>query len=375
MADLVALRRELHRVPELSGEEAQTARRIGRELSAHPPDALVTGLGGHGLAALYHGAAPGPAVMFRCELDALPTHDAGPVAHRSTIDGRGHHCGHDGHMAIMAGLARRLSRRRPERGRAVLLFQPAEETGAGAAAVMDDSRFAAIAPDYAFALHNMPGLPRGAVGLAEGPVNCASRGLRLTLEGRAAHASDPESGRSPMPALSALMPALTALSRGALSDPDFALVTVTHVRMGKPAFGIAPGEATLLATLRTRTDDGMAALTARALALAETTAHKHGLAVRQSFEDVFRHCENDPEATAILRRALDRIGLPHGADGQPWRASEDFGRFGGVARAAMCVLGAGRDHPALHTPDYDFPDELIAPGVRLFEQVARDLLG
>ncbi|WP_397541638.1 amidohydrolase [Roseovarius salis] len=375
MADLVALRRELHRFPELSGEESQTARRITRELSAHPPDELVTGLGGHGLAAVYQGTDDGPTVLFRCELDALPIHDVGPVNYRSIVDGKGHHCGHDGHMAIMAGLARRLSRRRPCRGRAVLLFQPAEETGAGAAAVIADPGFPAIAPDYAFSLHNMPGLPLGSVGLVEGPVNCASCGLRLRLSGKAAHASNPESGVSPMAALSKLMPALSDLSHGTLHDADFALVTVTHAQMGEPAFGIAPGEATVLATLRTRTDDGMNLLSERALSIASMTAQACGLTVDHEFDDVFLHCENDPEATAILRQALDAIGLPHGCEGQPWRASEDFGRFGQFAHAAMCVLGAGCDHPALHNPDYDFPDDLIAPGVMLFERVARDLLG
>ena len=375
MAELVALRRELHRLPELSGQEVQTAQRIAAEMGRLGPDTLITGLGGHGVAAVWQGADAGPTVMFRCELDALPIQETGDPPYRSVEPGRGHLCGHDGHMAIMAGLARRLSRKPPRHGRAVLLFQPAEETGAGAAAVIADRKFAAIAPDYAFSLHNMPGLPLGHVGLNEGPVNCASRGLAVRLSGHPAHASDPESGCSPMPALAELMPALTALGQGTLDDPDFALVTVTHARMGEPAFGIAPGDATLYATLRTLTDDTMTALVDKALDLVTTVADTHGLAVEHRFEDVFLHCENDPHAVAVLRRALDRLGMAHSTAGQPWRASEDFGRFGQHAAAAMFLLGSGRDHAALHHSDYDFPDDLIAPAVTIFEATARDLLG
>lgn len=375
IAELVTLRRDLHRTPELSGEEAATAKRILFALSPFAPDELITGLGGHGIAAVYEGPEPGPTVLFRCELDALPIHETGQPDYRSETDGKGHLCGHDGHMAILTGLARRLSRQPPERGRAVLLYQPAEETGAGAAEVIADPKFDPVSPDYAYSLHNMPGLPFGAIGLAEGPVNCASRGLHLTLTGKSAHASNPESGTSPMAAVASLMPALTALSQGTLDQPGFKLVTVTHLRMGEPAFGIAPGEATLYATLRTLTDDGMDDLVNDALTLIAQTADQHGLTASHRFEDIFLHSENHQEATALLRRALDTLQIPHDTTGQPWRASEDFGRFGHTAKSAMFLLGAGETCPALHNPDYDFPDDLIAPGVRIFERVARDLLG
>ena len=375
IAELTALRRDLHRYPETSGGEAATARRIQAELEAQMPDRLIPGLGGHGLAAVFEGRKPGPTVLFRCELDALPIYETGTPPHRSTVDGVAHLCGHDGHMAILTGLARRLARQRPEAGRAVLLFQPAEENGAGAAAVLDDPDFEPITPDYAFALHNLPGLPLGAIGLVEGPVNCASRGLALTLTGKEAHSADPATGISPMPALNHLMPELTALGHGTLPQPNFAMVTVTHARMGEPAFGIAPGEATLYATLRTMTDDRMDALVDKALSLIDRTAHAHDLAHEHAFHDIFLHCENDPEATGILRRAFDSHGIAHGETGQPWAASEDFGRFAQVAKSAMFALGSGEDQPALHNPDFDFPDDLIAPGIRAFEAAARDLLG
>jgi len=374
IAELTAFRQDLHRHPEVSGKERETALRVVSALSNHPPDTILTGLGGHGVAAVYAGSADGPTVLFRAELDALPIQELSDVPYASLTAGTGHLCGHDGHSTILVALARLLSRRRPAKGRVVLMFQPAEETGAGAAAVIDDPRFKTIAPNYAFSLHNKPGLPLGHVGLMAGPVNCASRGLRVALTGKPAHASQPENGTSPMVALSKLMPDLTALSHGTTQDPDFTLITITHVQMGAPAFGIAPGDATLFATLRTLTDDRMDALCDTALRIIDETAHHNKLTVTHGFEDIFLHCENNPDATEILGTALDRLNICHDASGLPMRASEDFGRFGHTAKSAMLFLGAGIDHAALHNPDYDFPDDLIPVGVRIFEQVTRDLL-
>ncbi|KJS41134.1 amidohydrolase [Roseovarius sp. BRH_c41] len=375
ITELTALRRVLHQHPEVSGQEQGTALRITDVLGAHTPDRLVTGLGGHGVAAVYEGRDHGPTLLFRCELDALPITEQGDLPHRSTVPGTGHLCGHDGHMAVLLALARLLSRERPARGRVVLLFQPAEETGAGAEAVLSDPIFETISPDYAFSLHNMPGLPLGHVGLIPGPVNCASRGMAVTLTGKSAHASEPENGHSPMQTLAHLMPALTALSHGTPQDSNFTLVTVTHAQMGAPAFGIAPGEATLYVTLRTLIDAQMQALCEQAETLVTESAAAHGLTVEISYHDIFTHCENDPDATLILCNALDALEVPHDARGLPMRASEDFGRFGHHAKAAMLFLGAGTHHAALHNPDYDFPDDLIPIGARIFHQVARDLLG
>lgn len=375
-SDLVELtdwRRALHRDPETSGAEVRTARAVVTMLQALRPDHILTGLGGHGVAAVFDGQSPGPTILFRSELDALPIPEIGQVAHRSQNPGFGHMCGHDGHTAILAGLGRLVARSRPARGRVVLLFQPAEETGAGAAAVIADPRFAAIRPDFAFALHNLPGLPLGHVALEAGPANCASRGLKLVLTGKTAHASMPEEGVSPALALSRLIPALMALGPGGAVGPGFRLITITHATLGEPSFGIAPGEAQLWATLRTLTDSDMADLVARAQAV--FMVETEGLHISQTYHDVFAACHNDTDATAILHRAIAAAGVPVTSAAYPMRWSEDFGQFGSMAKSAMCALGAGEDHPRLHNPDYDFPDALIGPGAGVFHRVVRDLLG
>jgi len=255
------------------------------------------------------------------------------------------------------------------------MFQPAEEDGSGAAAVVADPRFRQIAPDFAFALHNVPGLPFGQVALTEGPVNCASRGMRIVLTGKTAHASMPETGLSPVNVVAQLMPQLTALGKGGPLEEGFSMVTVTHARIGEPAFGVAPAHGEIWATLRTLTDAGMEELCASAEQLVLSAARKQGLSVEVSYDDIFHHCENAPEAVAHLREALEAEGVPYDRGDLPIRASEDFGRFGQKAPAAMFFLGAGEKHPSLHNPDYDFPDDLIPIGARVFMRTIRNLLG
>lgn len=374
ITEIVEWRRMLHRYPEISGEERETAERVVAFLGPTRPDEVVTGLGGHGVAAVYDSGVPGPTVMLRSEIDALPIEEISDIPHRSTVPGKAHLCGHEGHTAILAAVARELAVERPRTGRVVLMFQPAEETGAGAAAVIADPRFEKIAPDYAFSLHNLPGLPLGHASVTVGPVNCASRGLRIVLNGRTSHASAPEDGISPMAAVARLMPALTALGPGGALDENYRLVTVTHAEMGEPAFGIAPGRAEIWATLRTLTDDRMADICAAAERLVAEATAGAGLACELSYHDVFHHCENDPEAVALLRRAMDEEGIAHD-EGLILRASEDFGLFGRKAKSAMFYFGAGEHSPQLHNPDYDFPDALIEPAARIFLRVVRNLLG
>ncbi len=375
LVELTALRHRLHRHPEVSGQEEWTAAEVVAELGPLHPDRVLTGLGGHGVAAVWEGPEPGPTVMIRSELDALPIHELSQADHRSAIPGKGHLCGHEGHTTILLGLARLVSRSGPRRGRLVLMFQPAEENGSGAAAVLADPRFSEIAPDWAFALHNMPGHPLGQAMIAPGPANCASEGLRVVFRGRTAHASAPDTGISPALALAELMPAAQAAGPGGALQPGFRLVSICHARMGEPAFGITPGEGELWLTLRTLVDADMAALREEVIGLAHGLARRHGLSVEFTHHDRFTACKNHPDAASAIERALEVLGIDQGLSGLPMRASEDFGLFGQHARSAMFLLGSGEASPALHNPDFDFPDALIAPGVAIFDRIRRDLLG
>ena len=375
LAQLTGLRHALHQIPEVSGAEEKTAAYITTYLRAYAPDRLLTGLGGHGVAAVYDGAADGPTVMIRCELDGLPIEELSDQPYRSTHAGRGHLCGHDGHMTMVAALAEDLAANRPARGRVVLMFQPAEETGKGAPAVVADPAFGEIAPDYAFSLHNLPGLAVGQIALCSGPANCASRGMRIRLSGRTSHAAAPQDGVSPAGAMAQLLPGLVALGGGTDLGPDYALVTLTHARLGEATFGIAPGEGEVWATLRTVNDTRMAQLIEEATALVGKVCAEQGLGHEISFDDVFEACTNNPEAVAVLQKACERVGLGVAMKDRPQRWSEDFGQFGKGAKAAMFWLGSGEDQPQLHNPDYDFPDAAIPVGAGLFRAVVSELLG
>lgn len=374
LAQLTGLRHSLHQIPEVSGAEEKTAAYIATYLRAYAPDRLLTGLGGHGVAAVYDGAAEGPTVMIRCELDGLPIEELSDQPYRSTHAGRGHLCGHDGHMTMVAALAEDLAGKRPARGRVVLMFQPAEETGKGAPAVVADPAFGEIAPDYAFSLHNLPGLAVGQIALCSGPANCASRGMRIRLSGRTSHAAAPQDGVSPAGAMAQLLPGLVALGGGTDLGPDYALVTLTHARLGEATFGIAPGEGEVWATLRTVNDTRMARLIEEATALVGKVCAEQGLGHEISFDDVFEACTNNPEAVTVLQKACERVGLGVAMQDRPQRWSEDFGQFGKGAKAAMFWLGSGEDQPQLHNPDYDFPDAAIPVGAGLFRAVVSELL-
>jgi amidohydrolase len=366
----VALRRRLHRQPELSGRERQTAERIARFVAPLRPDLVLRGLGGHGLAVVFTGPEPGPTVMLRCELDALPIREAGAAGHRSAADGCMHACGHDGHMAILAAVGGGLARTRPRRGRAVLLFQPAEETGRGAAAVLADPRFPDIAPDLVFALHNLPGYPLGRIVLRSGSMCCASTGMVISLHGVTAHAAQPETGRSPATVVARLIDLLHRLPDRLGLDPALSFATVVGARLGADeAFGTAPGEARVLATLRSDRDETLQRMAAFVATSARRLARRHGLGYEIERRDEFAATVNASRAVGLVRRAAGaaRTSVPR----RPFPWSEDFGQFTAIAPGALVGLGAGERAAALHDPAYDFPDELVPLGADLLSRLVR----
>ena len=372
-AQLTALRHRLHMQPEISGDEANTAAVVAEHLNDMDCHVL-TAVGGHGIAAVFDSGQPGPTVGIRCELDALPIQELSDKPYVSTASGKGHLCGHDGHMAMVLGVAHGLIRTPLARGRVVLIFQPAEETGRGAAAYRADPLFDEIAPDFVFSLHNLPGLDLGAIELCTGPANCASRGMRIVLTGKTSHAAAPQDGLSPAQAVAMLIPALSALGSGDDLNADYALTTVTHANLGAATFGVAPGLAEIWVTLRTVSDKRMAQLVGQAEALVRKAAKDEGLGVEINYDDVFEACTNHTDAVHILCEACRAEGVDLHLTSRPQRFSEDFGQFAKGAKTVMFWIGAGAG-PQLHNPDYDFPDDLIPIGTGIFLAAIHQVLG
>lgn len=374
--DLVALRHRLHRHAEVSDHEEATPTLVAEYLSERAaPDEIVRGLGGAGIAAVYHGAASGPTVLLRAELDALPINETTDLPYRSTTAGAAHKCGHDGHMSMVVGAGIALARAGLPRGRLVLLFQPAEETGQGARRVLGDPRFAPLRPDWAFALHNLPEEPFGGVVVRRGTFSAASLGAVIQLEGATSHAAFPEEGRSPARAVATLLQGLGELPRSVEVAGDFAVVTVIHARLGEIAFGTSPGEAVVMATLRSDRDDTVELLRSAVRQLAQQASDADGLRCRVTWTEDFPATVNHPEAADLVAEVAQGLGAPLLGVGGPYRWSEDFGWLLRECRGALFGLGSGVHYPPLHSPDYDFPDGLVPLGVNLFRGIVGRLLG
>jgi amidohydrolase len=369
------LRHELHQYPELSGQELDTAGRIHAFLEPFSPTDVLTGIGGYGVAAVFDSGQPGPTVMFRCELDALPIPEIIPIPYQSLNYGVSHKCGHDGHMSIVAGLAPLIHQKPLQQGRVVLLFQPAEETGEGAVRVVGDPAFERVRPDYVFALHNMPGYAHGDVILRNDVFAAGSRGMIVQLTGETSHAAHPEAARSPAFAMAEIIQALDRLSkqRGRQFN-EFYLITIVHARLGERAFGVTPGYAEVMATFRTFDDKLIEKLTGKAEKTIRKLAEKHGLDHTVTYTEVFPTTVNNREAVDVLRRAVREEKLTMDEPELPVRWSEDFGNVLQHYPGAIFGLGAGKDQPQLHHSAYDFPDQIIEPGLRVFANVIHQVL-
>ncbi|MFT7489239.1 MAG: amidohydrolase [Candidatus Promineifilaceae bacterium] len=372
--NLLEIRHELHRRAELSGAEIRTAELLAASLAACRPDTLMTALGGHGLAATFGDKNSGPTVLLRCDTDALPLPERAGLTYASEADGVSHKCGHDGHMTMMLGVAQELAQARPERGRVVLLFQPAEETGAGASAVLKDPAYAELQPDISLGLHNLPGFPLGQVVLRDGVFAAASRGLTISLAGVSSHAAEPEAGRSPAPAAAALVQALSALPQFETGLSESAKVTVVGIVVGGPAFGTSPGTGEVMATLRAYSDEAMERLSRRCVDLAAGIASAHGLEHSLTWSEDFPATVNDPQVVAAVETAALNGGLEVERSANPFAWSEDFGHFTAAGPGALIGLGSGLKQPPLHHPDYDFPDALLPIGVAFWRAVLQNLL-
>ncbi|NIP42441.1 MAG: amidohydrolase [candidate division Zixibacteria bacterium] len=372
--ELLDLRKTLHRNAELSGKEEKTSALIKDYLNIYPPDNVIDGLGGYGLGAIYKSKSEGPTVLIRCDLDALPIPESIDLEYSSQADEVSHKCGHDGHMTIVSGLAQVLHNTRPERGRVVLLYQPGEEVGKGAQWVLDDEKFSQIAPDYVFALHNLPGFPLGQVIYREGTFASASKGLIVELMGETSHAAEPQKGKSPAMAVAQLINGFSAISQFHSALNDAAQVTVIHARVGERAFGTSPGYGTVMATLRSHSDEVMDRISAKCEDMVKGLSKSWNLKTKIQWDEIFPSTVNDSEMVKLIALIANDLGLDKFEQPIPFPWSEDFGNFTDRYKGALIGLGAGENQPALHHPTYDFPDDLIIIGVQLFEEIIRRLL-
>ena len=369
---LIALRRALHASPELSGSEVQTASQITAFLETLQPDLIINDLGGHGVAATWKGKSKGAEILIRAELDALPIHETNTFDHRSRTDNVAHKCGHDGHMAILCGLGMLLDQTSVVKGNVTLLFQPAEETGQGAKAVLNDPQFTKIQPDYIFALHNLPKYDLGNVFCKKGSFCAASTGFKIKLTGKTAHASQPETGVNPALATARLIYCLNRI-REANEFINKTLITLTHVRIGEESFGVSAGEAEIWLTLRAFEKHDFDLLISLVENEARDVAKKHGLLVSLSHHESFEVTANHIEGFELVKQAAENNSLHFKEMASPNSWSEDFGLFLKSAKGAMFGLGSGTDSPDLHNTDYDFPDELIETGVKMFWSIIQQL--
>lgn len=366
LQQLTQVRRALHSRPEVSGEEKETSAYVIDYLSKFQPTRLLTGVGGTGIIATFDSGKPGEHLLFRAELDALPIQEANSFPHRSIYAGVSHKCGHDGHTTVLLGLAHLLNRSQEWTGQVSLLFQPAEETGAGAMAMLADPQIEQIKVDKAFAFHNLPGYPLGQIIWKKDAFTPAVQSLIIQLEGKTAHAAEPQNGLNPALAIAEILQHAQQLQ---ITDPlqtDFRLLTPVYLTMGEKAYGVSAGAGEVHLTLRAWTQEEMEVLTATFLEKVKAIANHSGLSVDFSWTDTFKANFNAGELVAQLQQSIRRNSLSDAAMEQPLTWGEDFGAFGVLCPTAMFGIGAGENSPALHHPDYDFPDEILSVGLQVF---------
>ena len=382
MKTLEKLRDKLNKNAELSGQEKETNKIINKFLEKTNPDVHYKNVGGYGIVAIYKGLEEGKNILFRADIDGLniPMIQRSAVSYqlsvteangqKSMVNGQySHRCGHDGHATILCGLAMRYGKKRPEKGNVILLFQPAEETGEGALAVINDPLFKEIKIDMAFALHNLPGYAKHQIILKKGCFASASLGLKLIFDGATSHASQPEKGNNPQRVITTLLDAFQKKYENLKKDKYHTTLTVTHVTIGEETFGVAPGHAEIWLTLRSQDDSALKQLTDSTIALSEYVAKEFKLKFSHSIHEAFAATMNSSRETEVVEQAAKELKLSVNYIKEPFPWSEDFGRFGSIYPICLFGLGSGFEHEPLHSPIYDFEDEIIDTGVDIFYQL------
>ncbi len=377
---LVELRRDLHRHPELRFAEHRTAGILADRLE-RLGFGVRRGVGGTGVVGVLEAVAPGPSVILRADMDALPVTDEKDASYASRVAGVAHACGHDVHMVVVLGAAERLAARRPGAGRVGVVFQPAEERPfgepSGAQAMLDDGLFADGAPDAILGLHCWPGLPAGTVGVDQAIAMGAKDAFAIELRGAAAHAATPSRGRDAILGMSSLVVSLHGAVSRSLDAADRVAFNIGTVSGGRSQSVLAE-TATLTGTLRTVDPDVRARLRAIIERVTAGTAEGFGLTHALRWADEMPPVMNDPR---LVRRALasaSRAGVEARILTDPPMTADDFALLNAYAPSLYLKLGVAEpgapEWPPLHGGSFDVDERCIGVGIRVLGDLASDLL-
>ena len=376
---LIALRRDIHAHPELCYEEKRTSDLVAQKLEEWGIE-VVRGLGGTGLVGILRSGSSPRAIGLRADMDALPMQEDNTFAHASQHPGKMHACGHDGHTATLLGAAQYLAKHRIFNGTVYFIFQPAEEGGAGARAMIEDGLFERFPMDAVFGFHNWPGLPAGDVAASPGPVMASSNEFSITLQGKGGHAALPHAANDPVPVACTLVQAFqTVISRNT-RPADAAVISVTMLEAGE-ATNIIPDSCTLQGTVRTFSIDVLDLVEQRMRELSIHTARAYNMDADFEFVRNYPPTVNShAEAQFMHELASELLGARHVHRQEPTMAAEDFSfmlqqksgcyLFLGNGDGDHRHLGHGEGPCLLHNPSYDFNDEVLPVGVLLWVRLA-----
>ena len=383
-SELQAIRRDLHAHPELRFQEQRTADVVARTLAGWGIE-VHRGLAGTGVVGLIRSGKPGRSIGLRADMDALPIQETNSFAHRSQFDSRMHACGHDGHMTMLLAAARHLAASRTFDGTVVLIFQPAEEGGAGANRMIQEGLFDRFPCDAVFALHNWPGFRVGQFAVAPGPMMASTNEFDIRVTGRGGHAAMPHLTVDPVLVAVQIVQGLQGIVTRTRNPNDLAVLSVTMIHAGD-ATNVIPDFAKIGGTVRTFDDSVTDLFERRIREVADLTAQAHGAKATVEFRRTYPPTVNHPDQAEFAARVADGIvgagNVVRNAD--PSMGAEDFSFMLRARPGAYLFIGNGdgahRDagHGAgpctLHNASYDFNDELIPIGGTFWVRLAEEFL-
>ncbi len=375
--ELGAIRRDLHRHPELCFDEQRTSELIAARLTEWGVP-VIRGLGRTGVVGVVKNGSSARALGLRADIDALPMSEANRFAHASSHPGRMHACGHDGHTTMLLAAARHLSRYRNFDGTVYLVFQPAEEGGGGAREMIKDGLFERCPMEAIFGAHNWPGLAAGHFALAPGPVFASSNEFRIVLRGKGAHGAMPHLGLDPVPAACQLVQAFQTIINRNKRPIDTGVISVTMIHAGE-ATNVIPESVELQGTVRTFSVGVLDLIERRMRELSQGIGQAFELGVEFDFHRNYPPTVNHAAETAFVRRALLGMGASvH--DFEPTMGAEDFSYYLEHKPGCYFLIGngdgahrpeaAGAGPCTLHNPSYDFNDALIPVGGTMWVRLA-----